>query len=170
MTRTRVDPPKTLPTWEAVDETLRKIGKLQRAAEAVEADMQDGIAQLKKIAADQAGPIKKGIEELGRQLAAFGDQHREELGKKKSRELNHGRIGYRKSTKAILPRGESKLTQIIRALRERGMTDCIISPPPKIDKEALKKYPANDVIAVGANLEVKDDFWYEVDREEVHPQ
>lgn len=169
MTRTRVEPPKALQSWDEADQALARIGDLQRAAEATEAEMQEKISTIKKSAAETVSPIKREIEELGRQLAAFADTHRDEMGKKKSRELNHGRMGFRKSTKLILPRGESKIARLIQTLRERGMTDCILTPPAKIDKDALKKYPPNDVVDVGASLEVTDDFWYEVEREEVQP-
>ena len=169
MTRTRVEPPKALQSWEEADKALARIGDLQRAAEAAEAEMQEGINTWKKAAAEKVSPMKREIEELGRQLATFADAHRDEMGKKKSRELNHGKLGFRKSTKLILPRGESKIARMILALRDRGMTDCILVPPPRIDKDALKKYPPNDVVDVGASLEVTDDFWYEVDREEVQP-
>jgi phage host-nuclease inhibitor protein Gam len=167
MTRKRIDPPKLLGGWDEVDGALRRIGDLQREIELEEAAMQESIDKAKNDAADRAKPAKDEITKLEAQLSLFADLHRDDLGKKKSRELNHGVVGYRKSTKAVLPRGESKLLEIIRRLREKGMTDCIISPSPKIDKDALKKYPPNDVVEVGASLEVTDTFWYEVTRDEL---
>ena len=167
MARKRIEPPEMLGGWDEVDGALRRIGDLQRGIERAEMDMQAVIDAAKADAATNTKPAREEIARLEGQLSLYADLHREELGKKKSRELNHGSIGYRKSTKALLPRAESKLLDIIRLLREKGMTDCIISPPPKIDKEALKKYPPNDVISVGANLEIKDTFWYEVTRDEL---
>ena len=167
MARKRIDPPQMLGGWEEVDGALRRIGDLEREIESAEAAMQAKIDADKADAAKSTKAARDEIASLEGQLSLYADLHRDELGKKKSRELNHGVIGYRKSTKAVLPRGESKLAEIIRRLREKGMTDCIISPSPRIDKETLKKYPPNDVIEVGANLEITDAFWYEVTRDEL---
>ena len=39
----------------------------------------------------------------------------------------------------------------------------MVYPAPKIDKEALKKYSAQEIAEVGAKLVVEDVFGYEVD-------
>ena len=45
------------------------------------------------------------------------------------------------------------------------MTECVVYPEPKIDKDALKKYSTTEIADVGAKLEVEDVFGYEVDEE-----
>ena len=61
----------------------------------------------------------------------------------------------------------TKLAEIIQLLRSKGMDDCVKTPAPSVDKDALRKYPTQDIVAVGASIEVDDVFWYEPDREKL---
>lgn len=168
MARKRIeDNVPQLQSWDDVNITLAEIGEAERLIEAIEADMQAGIDNLKLGAEMDAAPHQRRITELGSQIKRFVDEHRDEMDGKKTKTLTFGSTGFRKSTKVILPRGAAKVAQIIRELKSRAMTDCVITPPEKVDKDALRKYPANEVIAVGANLQVEDTFWYEVDREQL---
>lgn len=167
MARKRVDAPVGLDNWEAADDALREIGNAQRLIEAAEHSMQDAIDAAKERAAVETAPYRQRIAELESRLSVFAETHRDDLGSRKSREMNYGTLGYRKSTRLILPRAAAKVAQIIEKLRANGMGDCIIKPAEKIDKDALKKYPPNDIIEVGAGLDVQDTFWYEVDREKL---
>lgn len=167
MARKKVEAPKPFESWEQADEALRQIGEAQRAIEAEEHKMQETIDLAKEAAAAASLPYRELIRGLEPRLNAFCDLNREQMGARKSKELNYGILGYRKSTRVVLPRGAAKIAAIVAKLRSLGMSDCIVTPPPKIDKEALKKYPPNDIVAVGANLDVQDTFWYEVKREEI---
>ena len=165
MGRKRIEPIPALNSWDDVNLKLAEIGELQRKVEAVEAAMQQKIDNAKLAADMEAAPHHKQIAELEAQIKQYVDENAEDMGNKKSKVLPFGTVGYRKSTKVVLPRAAGKLKEIIMQLRARGMHDCVITPPSKIDKDALKKYPANDVLAVGASLSTNDCFWYEVDRE-----
>lgn len=167
MARRKVDAPKPFASWEEADEALRQIGDAQRAIEAAEHRMQERMDQAKEEAAAEALPFRTLISELEPRLNAFADMNREAMGTRKSKELVYGIIGYRKSTKVVLPRGAAKVLDIVNKLRSMGMTDCIVTPPARVDKDALRKYPPNDIVAVGASLNVEDVFWYETKREEL---
>ena len=56
---------------------------------------------------------------------------------------------------------KEKLEEIIRRLKSRQMTDCIVVEE-KVSKEALKKYGEDTVNAVGATWKQSDVFGYEV--------
>ena len=43
------------------------------------------------------------------------------------------------------------------------MDECVVQPPPKIDKNALRKYKPDEIIAVGASIKTEETFGYEVD-------
>ena len=45
------------------------------------------------------------------------------------------------------------------------MDSCIISKPDQVNKDELRKYDAQTIGAVGAKVDIKDAFWYEVDRD-----
>lgn len=166
MARVRIEEPK-LKSWDDVDAALKQIGEHQRNITIIEAKMNDKINQAKVKAEDDAKGDKESIKSLEVQVKEFVESNREDLGNKKTKELNFGKVGYRKSTKISLPKAGNKLAEIIKKLKSFGMTDCIVTQPEKIDKDALKKYPANDVIKVGAGLKVDDVFWYEADEEKL---
>lgn len=79
----------------------------------------------------------------------------------KSVVLTFGEVGFRLSTSVSLPRAKEKLEEIIRRLKSRQMTDCIVVEE-KVNKEALKKYGEDTVNAVGATWKQSDVFGYEV--------
>lgn len=162
--RVRMPEKCTLLGWDDVNLSLAEIGELQRSIEAVEAAMQQKIDDAKLEADDAAAPHQSRIEHLGNQIKLYTEEHANEMGGKKTMTLGFGQLGYRKSTKVTLPKVAAKISAIIAALKARGMSDCVIAPPEKIDKEALKKYPVSEVVAAGAGIKVEDVFWYEVDR------
>jgi phage host-nuclease inhibitor protein Gam len=166
MARKKVSAPQPYGSWDEADEALREIGELQRSIEAAEHEMQRLIDAAKEQAGEATQANRLRISELEQRLNAFADSRLEEFAKAKTRELTFGFIGFRKSTKLTLPRG-GKLAELMRKLKEMHMADCIIYPEPKIDKEALKKYPPGEILAAGAGLEITDNFWYETKREEI---
>ena len=166
MARKRVEdntPP--LNGWDDVDKALAAIGECQREIEAAEHKMQAAVEEQKKLAEATAKPYHEKIAILEKQIKRFAELHRADF-KGKTKVLNFGSTGFRKSTKVSLPKG-TKLAEVIRLLKEKGMGACVSQPPPKVDKDALKKYSEADIIAVGASLKSEDAFWYEVDREKL---
>ena len=167
MGRVRISDEPALKNWEDVDMNLKEIGEYLLQIEQIEADMNQKISDLKLEAELQAKPLKDSIKVLERQIKDFAEVSREDLGNKKTKFVNFGKLGFRKSTKIKLPRAANKVIEVIKRLKNYGMTDCVIQPPEKIDKDALKKYPEADILKVGATLDVEDVFWYEVDREKL---
>lgn len=167
MGRVRMPDEPALKNWEDVDMNLKEIGEYQFQMEQIEADMNQKISDLKLAAEIQAKPLKDSIKVLERQMKDYAEANRDALGSKKTKIVNFGKLGFRKSTKVKLPRAANKLLEVIKRLRSYGMTDCIIQPPEKINKDALKKYPEADILKVGATLDIEDAFWYEVDREKL---
>ena len=165
MARVRMPKQRELAKWEDVDLTLAEIGELQRSMADIQTKMQEDIDAAKLAASVAVEPNQQRIKHLSEQLEMFADEHAADLGNKKTRIMTFGRLGYRKSTKVALPKDEDKLAEVIQRLKEKGMSACVVAPPETINKEAMKKYTAAEIAAVGAKLRVKDVFWYEVDTE-----
>ncbi|MCI8959005.1 MAG: host-nuclease inhibitor protein Gam [Lachnospiraceae bacterium] len=161
MARKRVADEPRLKTWEDVNGALRQIAEAQIAANDIESDMQKQILGAQKIAEEQTRPYKDSIARLEREIKMFVTDHRDDLGKGKSRTLTFGEVGFRLSTSVTLPRAKEKLEEVIRRLKSRQMTDCILVEE-KVSKEALKKYGEDTVNAVGATWKQSDVFGYEV--------
>lgn len=167
MARVRMEKKCILKNWDDVNLYLAEIGEQERKIEQIQSDMQAEIDEAKLKADDAAKPCQKRISELSEQINMFADENISDLNGKKTKTMTFGSVGYRKSTKIGLPRAAAKVAAIISKLRLNGMTDCIVIPPEKIDKDALKKYSPDKITKVGANLVVEDVFWYEVDKEQL---
>lgn len=161
MARRRVIEAPSLKSWEDVNDALRQIAEAQIEISEIEGDMQKQIIGAQKAAKEQTRPIRDCVARLEREVKAFVTEHRDELGKAKSRSLTFGEVGFRLSTSITLPRAKEKLEEIIRRLKSRQMTDCIVVEE-KVSKEALKKYGEDTVNAVGATWKQSDVFGYEV--------
>lgn len=161
MARKRVVEAPSLHSWEDVNDALRQIAEAQIALGEIQSDMQKQILEAQKVAEEQSKPLNDNVAKLEREIKSFVTDHRDEMGKTKSMVLTFGEVGFRLSTSVSLPRAKEKLEEIIRRLKSRQMTDCIVVEE-KVSKEALKKYGEDTVNAVGATWKQSDVFGYEV--------
>lgn len=161
MARKRVVEAPSLHSWEDVNDALRQIAEAQIALGEIQSDMQKQILGAQKVAEEQSKPLNDNVAKLEREIKSFVTEHRDEMGKTKSMVLTFGEVGFRLSTSVSLPRAKEKLEEIIRRLKSRQMTDCIVVEE-KVSKEALKKYGEDTVNAVGATWKQSDVFGYEV--------
>lgn len=161
MARKRVVEAPSLHSWEDVNDALRQIAEAQIALGEIQSDMQKQILGAQKVAEEQSKPLNDNVPKLEREIKSFVTDHRDEMGKTKSMVLTFGEVGFRLSTSVSLPRAKEKLEEIIRRLKSRQMTDCIVVEE-KVSKEALKKYGEDTVNAVGATWKQSDVFGYEV--------
>ena len=161
MARKRVVEAPSLHSWEDVNDALRQIAEAQIALGEIQSDMQKQILGAQKVAEEQSKPLNDNVAKLEREIKSFVTDHRAEMGKTKSVVLTFGEVGFRLSTSVSLPRAKEKLEEIIRRLKSRQMTDCIVVEE-KVSKEALKKYGEDTVNAVGATWKQSDVFGYEV--------
>lgn len=161
MARKRVVEAPSLHSLEDVNDALRQIAEAQIALGEIQSDMQKQILGAQKVAEEQSKPLNDNVAKLEREIKSFVTDHRDEMGKTKSMVLTFGEVGFRLSTSVSLPRAKEKLEEIIRRLKSRQMTDCIVVEE-KVSKEALKKYGEDTVNAVGATWKQSDVFGYEV--------
>lgn len=161
MARKRVVEAPSLHSWEDVNDALRQIAEAQIVLGEIQSDMQKQILGAQKVAEEQSKPLNDNVAKLEREIKSFVTDHRDEMGKTKSVVLTFGEVGFRLSTSVSLPRAKEKLEEIIRRLKSRQMTDCIVVEE-KVSKEALKKYGEDTVNAVGATWKQSDVFGYEV--------
>ena len=161
MARKRVVEAPSLHSWDDVNDALRQIAEAQIALGEIQSDMQKQILGAQKVAEEQSKPLNDNVAKLEREIKSFVTDHRDEMGKTKSMVLTFGEVGFRLSTSVSLPRAKEKLEEIIRRLKSRQMTDCIVVEE-KVSKEALKKYGEDTVNAVGATWKQSDVFGYEV--------
>lgn len=161
MARKRVIEPPSIKSWEDANEALRQIAEATIALADIEGEMNKQILGAKKAAEEQSKPFKDRVAKLERELKDFVTENRSDMGKAKSKTLTFGEVSFRLSTAISLPRAKEKLEEIVRKLKARQMTDCIVVKE-EISKDALKKYGEDVVAAVGATWKQSDVFGYEL--------
>lgn len=120
MARKRMEDP-SLKSWDEVNAALKLIRDNEIELELIEADMGKKIADIKEQAAEQAVPYRDDIKKLELQVKEFVTLNKAEL-KGKSREMDFGKVGFRMSTKLMLPK---QVEKVIKTLKKYGMGDCI---------------------------------------------
>lgn len=166
MPRKRITEAPAIKSWESADAALREIAEAELAISDIEAEMNRQIIGAKKVAEQEIKPHADRIAKLERDVKDYVTEHRDELGKAKSKVLNYGEVGFRLSTAISIPKAKEKVAEIIRRLKARQMTDCIIVDE-KVSKEILRKYGEDTVNAVGATWKQKDEFGYDIYRDKV---
>lgn len=161
MARKRMEEP-SLKSWEEVDSTLKRIREAEIEMGRITADMEKYILDIKQKAEEQASPYKDEVKKLELQVKEFVSLNKDEL-KGKSREMTFGTVGFRMSTKLVLPKAADKF---IKQLRKLGMGDCI-TIKESVNKDILKTYDEKTILMVGASLKKEDTFWYETKQEEL---
>jgi phage host-nuclease inhibitor protein Gam len=164
MVRKRLVKELVLKSWDDVDNNLKAIMVDETQVEKLEGEMNRKIADIKARYKEKIDPIKKEIKENEKNIREFVEENKDNMNGKKSRVLTHGQVGFRKSTKVDTPK--KMIPSIIEKLKRRKMDNCI-NTKETINKEELKKYPADIVIEVGASIVVDDTFFYEPDRDSI---
>lgn len=159
MARKRMEEP-TIKNWEETDDVMKKLLESQLEVEKIEANMNKKIAEIKKAAEEMARPYKDNIKKNELLLKEFVTVHKSELDGK-SRKMNFGIVGFRLSTKVVLPK---MIEAVLENLKKFGMHDCI-NIKETVNKDILKTYEPDVIISVGGTLKTEDTFWYETKRD-----
>ena len=165
----RVKPVLAVPTiknLEEADATLAKIAELNRHINLTQNVLNEDIDRLKLQAAEEARPYEQEKEELEQALTRFVEYHRQELfTSRRSRVLNFGVIGIRKSTKLVVA-GKGGFKRVLEVLQELDLGQYIRNKP-EVDKEALSGAAPETHKQIGVKLQEKDVFYYELVQHEL---
>jgi len=147
---------------QEVDQALLEIATLELQMEAIGAAADMEIRNITQVAAEEIEPLKNRVANLEAAVEAFAVLNREEIlpRGRKSLELNHGVLGFRKSSKVQVKKST------LEKLEELGL-DAAIRIKKTVDREELKTWSPEKLALVDASLKVSDDFWYETKRADV---
>lgn len=162
MARKRMEEP-ALKSWEEVDSTLKQIREAEIALTDISTTAEKLILDIKQQAEEDAQQYKDKIKQYELQVKEFTTVHRDEMLPAKSKEMTFGQVGFRMSTKVILPQ---KVDRVIAKLKKLGMGDCIITKET-VDRDILKTYSEKTILEVGGTLKKSDTFFYETKQEKI---
>lgn len=162
MARRKVATTPALADWAAVDGALRDIRECEHALTELGVDRDRRIDAVKDEYSKMALPLQNRIKKLEGDVKVYVDAHRAEM-IGKSRTLNFGTVGYRISSKLILP--AAKAAEAIAALKALGRKE-FVKTTETLDRAALLRQPAEFLEQIGAYIRQSDEFYYDVSSDE----
>jgi len=150
--------------WETVDYSIKAIGECQNQIARIEAAADIVINAAKSDAAKAVKPLDEKITSLLNALEHFAEEHKQEFKDEKSRVLNFGKLGWRKSTKIDIPKKVA--VTIIEKIKEvfgNTKSKLYLNIKETPNKEALGKLTDEELAGLGARRKSTDDFFVEPD-------
>lgn len=164
MPRTRVEAPDEIKTVADAEQALGEIGSLLNEIDKIDQKGTEKISAIKAKMAKDGADFRNRIKSIESNLALYAKYNKADLFKdKKSVDTAYGSFGFRKSTKVRVKKTTLELLK--KLYPGHGIR---IKEEP--DKDQLKDWRDDDLAAIDAAKTTKDEFGYEVNREEVNKQ
>lgn len=154
----------TIRSTEDADLALKQIGAMQDEISRIELRENEIIRQAEARMIEGTKHPRKWLCANERALQKWAESDREAW-ESKTLDLVFGKIGFRLTPPAIVYLLK-RIEHVIERLRAKEMTSCI-RVSEKVDKEALQAYDDETLREIGCKRVQKDEFYYEVKREEV---
>lgn len=159
--RVKTTKPDPLPIddWQHADDFLRQIGDIDLEIANAQAQAKEVIDATNKELADTIKPMQGKIKHLTESLQAFAVNYKDEFKKVRSRTLNFGVLGWRRSTSIRIKKDQT--LELIKKLFSRARAKALITVKESPDKNALAKLKDEDLAGIEARRVVKDEFFVE---------
>lgn len=142
-------------------EAVKTFGVVTRQIARIEHDLNDHIAEQKRIAEEAAAPLKEKAEALQEGLKIWAEANRDKItdgGKVKFADLGTGKISWRNRPAKVRL---SKVEAVIAALKKLGLQR-FIRTSEEVDKEAMLKETAAARLVPGVSIGSEgEDFYVE---------
>lgn len=153
-----------LDSWAGVDYIVQRMGALQGDIEKAELNAQKKIDAIKAGLAESVKTAQESITVYTESIEAWAVAYRVDFSGQQSRKLNHGTIGWRKST-LIDIRKNAKTLELIKSIYGKDALEFIhVSETP--NKEAMVRLTDEDLISIAARRKHKEVFFVEPDKVE----
>lgn len=145
--------------WTRADELVRMNGDLDVQIAKAEASCKKKIDVANAELAKVVEPLNKEIDLNFYSIEAFAVNHQKDFGNNRSRKLNHGLLGWRKSTKISIKTDTTLdlIKQVFKGAKRKSLITVKESP----DKNALAKLTDEQLASINARRKPKDDFFVE---------
>ena len=171
--RKKPNPAFVVADLEAADKALARLAEIKRAVDVEEADLNSAIDRLKMASKERLGAPLAERAAIEAALATFAETKKDDLfAKSRSRDLNFGVIGFRRSSE-VKPKPKNTWGGILERIKALATgTDgdpfqAAIRVKEDVNRDVLKDWPAERLDTVGARIIPKDAFYYELAAEEI---
>ena len=164
----RIKPKNLFPVKDlaAANAAMAEIAGIKRSIAELERTMNDSIDLIKAEAERVATPLQNRLASIEGGLLAFAEHNKDELFKsKRSRELDFGCLGYRRS-KEIKPQPKKTWKMVLGLIKDLKFK-AALRVKESVNKEELHTWPDERLEVIGCRRVDKDAFWYEIDQEKI---
>ena len=150
--------------WQHADEYIKRIADLQLQITESQASAKGRIDKIKEALAADVALRYESINLYHRSIEAFVMEHLGDFQGKQSRQLNFGKLGWRKSTFITITK---KTLDLIKQLFSKADAAIYIRTKQEVDKEALTKLTEEQLVCIEARRKIQEVFFVEPDLPEV---
>lgn len=174
MARRKPKDTPVLQSWDEVNAALEELGGIDRDLRIITTTAEEDINRARAKAKVQTDPLERHRKALEAALEQYAAHHKAEFGRKRSRRLTFGTIGWRKGSGKFKPLKGWTWKKITEGL-DRLHLNSFLRRKVEADKEALEKaYRAGDISVerlerFGLKWTVEDEFYYELKAEDADP-
>lgn len=134
---------------------IERMGRLDMEIAALELDAASELYDIINRYKDRVGRLKSERAAMEESVKGFCEERKAEFAKKRSRQLNFGRIAFRVSEKLRVPKGKEPV--VVATLRALGLSECI-HVKETLDLNAMKKLDDSELARCGVIREKSDHF------------
>ena len=174
MTRRKPKDTPVLHNFVEVNAALEELGGIDREVRIITAAAEEDIDQARAKAKLQTDPLERHRKALEAALEQYAVHNKNVFGRKRSRRLTFGTIGWRKGTGKFKPLRGWTWEKIVGKLDQLRLNS-FLRRKVEADKEALEKaYRAGEINnerleRFGLKWTVEDEFYYELKAEDPDP-
>lgn len=164
----RVKPNNLYPIKDlaAANAAMSEIAEIKRSIARVEGSMNDNIDRIKAEAEVEAAPLQARMASIEGGLLAFAEHNKTDLFKnKRSRDLDFGSLGYRRS-KELKPKPKTTWKMVLGKIKELGFK-AALRVKESVNREELHTWTDERLEVIGCRRVEKDTFWYEIDEKKI---
>ena len=152
---------------DEADETLKLIAVAQGFIRDRETEADGEIAEIRQMLVAETACSRENIATAEAALEEWAAENKAALfTEPRSIEMNFGTLGFRWTPWKIKTVGKLKLETILAKIRAAKLTE-LIRTKEEVDKEKAVNYTPEDLARCGLKKTRKDEFFYEVKKEEV---
>lgn len=151
-------------SWAGVDYIVQRIGALQGDIEKAELNAQKKIDAIKAGLAESVKTAQESITVYTESIEAWSVAYRVDFSGQQSRKLNHGTIGWRKSTVIDIQKNAKTLELIKSIYGKDGLEFIHVSETP--NKEAMARLTDEGLAHLSARRKHKEVFFVEPEKVE----
>ncbi len=155
----------TLENWEQVDESLRRLGEIERVVSSAENRLNKRIETMKAETKEKAAPLLEEKKSLEKDIERYCRENQADLGDRRSRDFTHGTIRFRKVSKVVMHSVKNTVASIKKIFPQRKDQLLIVKESP--NKDALGRLEPDELSSIGCTVRESDEFGYDIDWEKI---